>query len=128
MVGHRSARYRNFGWASARLDDVLNLVPARVSALLAAVLAPIVGGSRTDALRTWTRDASATPAPTPGRSRRRSPAPWACSSVAPTSTAIASSTARPWATDPRHSTGDIDRSVRLADAVGVAALAVSVVV
>jgi adenosylcobinamide-phosphate synthase len=36
MVGHKTERYRDFGWASARLDDVLNFVPARLSALLIA--------------------------------------------------------------------------------------------
>src|SRR5206468_9435838 len=34
MVGHRSARYLQYGWASARLDDLANWVPARVTALL----------------------------------------------------------------------------------------------
>jgi adenosylcobinamide-phosphate synthase len=34
MVGHRTERYFHFGWASARLDDLLNLVPARLTALL----------------------------------------------------------------------------------------------
>ncbi|MGH3615326.1 MAG: cobalamin biosynthesis protein, partial [Pseudonocardia sp.] len=34
MVGYRSPRYRRFGWAAAWLDDVANLVPARVAALL----------------------------------------------------------------------------------------------
>jgi len=34
MVGHRTERHRDFGWASARLDDVVNLLPARLSALL----------------------------------------------------------------------------------------------
>jgi len=36
MIGHRSEKYEAFGWASARLDDLLNLVPARLTALLIA--------------------------------------------------------------------------------------------
>ena len=44
MVGHHSPRYEQFGWASARLDDVVNWAPARVTALLAAACAPVVGG------------------------------------------------------------------------------------
>jgi adenosylcobinamide-phosphate synthase len=36
MIGHKSERYRAFGWAAARLDDVLNLVPAPLSGLLLA--------------------------------------------------------------------------------------------
>jgi adenosylcobinamide-phosphate synthase len=66
MVGYRSARYRRFGWASARLDDVANLVPARVSALLFAGLAPAVGGSPRGALAAWRRDGSAHPSPNAG--------------------------------------------------------------
>lgn len=56
MVGHRSPRYARFGWASARADDVANLVPSRVSAALATTLAPVVHGSRAGALRVWRRD------------------------------------------------------------------------
>jgi adenosylcobinamide-phosphate synthase len=44
MVGHHSPRYERFGWASARLDDVVNWAPARVTALLTAASAPVVGG------------------------------------------------------------------------------------
>ena len=40
MIGHKDARYRELGWASARLDDWLNWIPARVSALCAALAAP----------------------------------------------------------------------------------------
>ena len=39
MVGHRSARYERFGWAAARLDDLANWVPARVTAALALAVA-----------------------------------------------------------------------------------------
>ncbi len=38
MIGHRTARHGRFGWAAARLDDLMNLVPARASALLFAGL------------------------------------------------------------------------------------------
>jgi adenosylcobinamide-phosphate synthase len=40
MVGHHSARYERYGWAAARLDDVANWVPARVTALLVAAVRP----------------------------------------------------------------------------------------
>ncbi|WP_036226202.1 cobalamin biosynthesis protein [Marmoricola sp. URHB0036] len=62
MVGHRSSRYLEFGWASARLDDLLNLPGARVTAVLAALLGP----SPRSALATWARDASAHPSPNAG--------------------------------------------------------------
>jgi adenosylcobinamide-phosphate synthase len=39
MIGHRSRRHRYFGWAAARFDDLLNLVPARLSGLLLATAA-----------------------------------------------------------------------------------------
>lgn len=39
MIGHRTPRHEQFGWAAARLDDVLNLIPARLSALLIAAAA-----------------------------------------------------------------------------------------
>jgi adenosylcobinamide-phosphate synthase len=66
MVGHRSPRYARFGWAAARLDDVANLLPARVCALLTAAVAPLMGGSPRSALRAWRRDAAAHPSPNAG--------------------------------------------------------------
>lgn len=62
MVGHRSARYTRFGWAAARLDDVLNLPGARLTAALATVL----GADPAASLRAWRRDAGAHPSPNAG--------------------------------------------------------------
>jgi hypothetical protein len=67
MVGHHSSRYERFGWAAARLDDLANLAPARITAVLAAALAPAVGGSGRTALRTVLRDGGAHPSPNAGR-------------------------------------------------------------
>lgn len=41
MVGHRSPRYERFGWASARLDDLLGYLPARLTVALIAALGPL---------------------------------------------------------------------------------------
>ena len=62
MVGHRSPRYLRFGWAAARLDDILNWVPARVAATLTVML----GADRRGAARAALRDAAAHPSPNAG--------------------------------------------------------------
>ena len=66
MIGNRSPRYVRFGWAAARFDDAANLVAARVTALLVAACAPVVGGSPSEALRAWRRDAARHPSPNAG--------------------------------------------------------------
>lgn len=66
MIGYRSARYLQFGWAAACLDDVVNYPAARLSALLVAACAPVVGGSSVAALRAWRRDAGRHPSPNAG--------------------------------------------------------------
>ena len=66
MIGHKSARYLRFGWAAARLDDVLNLLPARVTALATALAAPFLGGSAVASLRVCLRDGHRHPSPNAG--------------------------------------------------------------
>jgi adenosylcobinamide-phosphate synthase len=67
MVGYHSARYERFGWAAARLDDVVNWVPARLTALLTVALAPAAGGSPAEAWRILRRDGARHPSPNAGR-------------------------------------------------------------
>ena len=66
MVGHRSPHYARFGWAAARLDDAANYVPARLTAALVVLCAPIAGGSPSGAVRAWRRDAARHPSPNAG--------------------------------------------------------------
>ncbi|HZQ30201.1 MAG TPA: cobalamin biosynthesis protein [Mycobacterium sp.] len=66
MVGYRSPRYGRFGWAAARLDDGANLAPARLTAGLVVLCAPVVGGSPLGACRAWSRDARRHPSPNAG--------------------------------------------------------------
>lgn len=64
MIGHRSKRYRNFGWAAARLDDLANWVPARVSAILVGLAHP---NRAKDIVRIVLRDAGQHPSPNAGQ-------------------------------------------------------------
>lgn len=63
MVGHRNARYERYGWASARLDDLLNLPGARLAGLLTLAASPARAAA---AWRVWRRDAAAHPSPNAG--------------------------------------------------------------
>ncbi|MEG1844021.1 MAG: adenosylcobinamide-phosphate synthase CbiB [Clostridia bacterium] len=56
MVGYMDEKYRDIGWASARLDDVLGYVPARVCAALMCAVAPLVGLDGGAAVRMVARD------------------------------------------------------------------------
>ncbi|MFC9847610.1 cobalamin biosynthesis protein [Streptomyces sp. NPDC060223] len=62
MVGHKSARYRRYGWASARLDDVAGWPGAR----LTAALATAAGDDPRGAVRAWRVDACKHPSPNAG--------------------------------------------------------------
>lgn len=128
MVGHRNARYERFGWAAARLDDVLNLAGARLSALLAAALAPSVGGSPRAAIDTWRRDAAGHPSPNAG--------PVEASFAGALGIRLGGVNVYGDRVEDRHVLGDgrpaahhdIDRARSLARHVGLAAVAVAAVI
>ncbi|CAM2882567.1 MULTISPECIES: adenosylcobinamide-phosphate synthase CbiB [Methylobacterium] len=57
MIGHRSPRYAAFGWAAARLDDLVNLPASRLAGLLIVGAAALRGADARGALRAMARDA-----------------------------------------------------------------------
>ena len=62
MIGHRSERYLAFGWASARIDDLANLIPARITGLVFALVSSRPGA----AIPTMWRDAAKHRSPNAG--------------------------------------------------------------
>ena len=56
MIGYKNERYLHFGRAAARLDDVLNFIPARIAALLWIMAAGLCREDRKGAWRIWRRD------------------------------------------------------------------------
>jgi adenosylcobinamide-phosphate synthase len=66
MIGHRTERHESFGWAAARLDDLVNWIPARLSAMLLAVAAPVAGGLISISWAVVRRDASRHRSPNAG--------------------------------------------------------------
>ncbi|SFQ16875.1 adenosylcobinamide-phosphate synthase [Amycolatopsis arida] len=66
-LGTRAPRRTRFGLATARVDELVGLLPTRAAAALTVVAAPVVGGSAAGAWRAWRRDTSAHPSPNAGR-------------------------------------------------------------
>lgn len=56
MVGYRNERYADLGFFAAKLDDVLNLIPSRITALLMVIVCPLLGMDGKNAYRIWKRD------------------------------------------------------------------------
>ncbi|WP_422923392.1 adenosylcobinamide-phosphate synthase CbiB [Singulisphaera sp. PoT] len=67
LFGYRDPEREWLGKVPARLDDLANLIPARLSALMMVLAAPVAGGSSVLAFRIWRRDASKTASPNAGR-------------------------------------------------------------
>lgn len=66
MVGYKNDKYRDFGWAGARTDDLFNYLPARITGLLIILSAFLLGYDAKGAARTIWRDAAKHPSPNSG--------------------------------------------------------------
>jgi adenosylcobinamide-phosphate synthase len=65
--GYKNEQYREFGWASARLDDVAAFLPSRITAAMVPVAALLCGERARGALRVFFRDRNRHPSPNAGQ-------------------------------------------------------------
>jgi adenosylcobinamide-phosphate synthase len=125
MVGHRSPRYAEFGWAAARLDDALSWPPARLTAAATVVCAPLVGGSPRQTWKTLRRDGKAHPSPNAGRAEAAFAGALDVTLGGPLSYGGRPERRPTLGDGAAPTTADIRRANRLAAAVGVAILALT---
>ena len=122
MVGHRNARYENFGWASARLDDALNIPGSRLTAGLVALLAPMIGGSPRAAWTVWRRDTKHHPSPNAGPVEASFAGALGITLGGVNRYGDRVENRNTLGSGPTATVRDIDRSVRLAGYVGMGAI------
>ncbi|MDT8912134.1 cobalamin biosynthesis protein [Amycolatopsis sp. PS_44_ISF1] len=128
MVGYRSPRHLRFGWASARADDLVNLLPSRVGALSAAACAPLAGGRARSSWKAWRRYGSLHPSPNAGQVE--------AAFAGALDLRLGGTNSYGGEVERRGTLGDgrapepadLRRAVRLSRAVGIAALAVAAAV
>lgn len=128
MVGHRSERYARFGTPSARLDDLLNLAPSRLTGLITVAVSPVAGGTPWETWRVWKRDRADHPSPNAGQ----------CESAMAGALGVrlggrnvyfGRSETRPFLGDgPRPSARHLRRAARVSGAVGAVAVALTAAV
>ncbi|WP_239096104.1 cobalamin biosynthesis protein [Micromonospora lutea] len=122
MVGHRNARYARFGTPAARLDDLFNLVPARLTGLLTVALAPVGKGDRARAWRVWRRDRDDHPSPNAGQCEAAMAGALGVR-LGGRNVYFGRTEARPFLGDgPRPEARHLTRAARISGAVGLAAL------
>ncbi|MEH3142748.1 MAG: cobalamin biosynthesis protein [Mycobacterium kyogaense] len=126
MVGNKSARYRRFGWAAARFDDLLNLAAARLTGLLVVICAPLVGGSSLGAIRAWRSDAARHPSPNAGVAEASFAGALGIQLGGPTQYAHELEIRPSLGTGGAPDADDLRRAVRLSRAVQIAAAALAV--
>jgi adenosylcobinamide-phosphate synthase len=66
MTGYRNEKYRDFGWASAKLDDMANFIPARISIILLPLACAILGKCGINSIKIIFRDRKKNPSPNSG--------------------------------------------------------------
>lgn len=66
MVGYRNEKYRLFGWASARLDDLANLLPSRITGLSLCIASAVTGSGFMGPAKVMLRDGRKHPSPNSG--------------------------------------------------------------
>ena len=66
MVGYKNEKYKDFGWASAKIDDCLNFIPARLSAFLLPLAGGLAGLDMIGSFKTILRDGRKNPSPNSG--------------------------------------------------------------
>jgi adenosylcobinamide-phosphate synthase len=125
MVGYRTERYRRFGWASARLDDAANWLPARCTAAAVVLVRP---GRTAAVVRAVRRDAPAHPSPNAGVAEAAFAGALGCRLGGPTCYGGRLEQRPALGDGPPPGRGDVDRAVALSRQVGavVAGLTVAV--
>ncbi|RZU77736.1 adenosylcobinamide-phosphate synthase [Micromonospora kangleipakensis] len=125
MVGHRSPRYARFGTPAARLDDLLNLVPARLTGLLTIAVAPTAHGDRGRAWQVWRRDRNDHPSPNAGQCEAAMAGALGVR-LGGRNVYFGRSEVRPYLGDgPRPEARHLKRAARISGAVGLAALGIA---
>ena len=66
MVGYKNEKYLNFGWASAKLDDIANFFPARIAAIILPISSLICGADYSNSVKILKRDGQKHPSPNSG--------------------------------------------------------------
>lgn len=66
MVGYKNKRYTDFGWASAKLDDIVNYVPARIAAIMLPMSIYLCGADYVNSIKTIKRDGGKHSSPNSG--------------------------------------------------------------
>ncbi len=124
MVGYKNEKYINFGWASARLDDLLNFIPARITSfLLIPFAAFLCGMDARNSFRVMLRDRHKHSSPNSAHSEAAVAGALGCRLGGPVSY-FGKTTDKPYIGDALKETGkeDIQKSIRIMYATAAAGL------